>query len=58
MRMGDLYILTYHSRWLLLRFEYSTKTKTKEDDNQCELTENVRHPDIITIATLGLCQPL
>lgn len=55
MRRGDLYILTNHSRWLLLRFEYSTKTKTKEDDNQCELTENVRHPDIITISTLGLC---
>lgn len=43
--LGDFNILTHHSRWLLLRFKYSTKTKTKVDDYLCELTENVGHPE-------------
>lgn len=43
--LGNFNILTHHSRWLLLRLKYSTKTQMKVDDYQCELTENVRHPE-------------
>lgn len=56
--LGDFNILTHHSRWLLLRFKYPTKTKTKVDDYLCEITEHVCHPETTVISTLELLLPL